>query len=163
MQPDAWTSATYRSSFGPKGQWVALRSLFEGRDLTEVDAGWLRKTTSSEVDGKMTDILIAWQRADRGDQGSIVVDTKSEALIARNLIQALEGEIAAIKDGTLSEEKAREIAKFRAMQLNTVRLVLDAVRLENATQQRRVEMTADERTTPPNTQTISQKKEDFKP
>lgn len=42
----------------------------------------------------------------------------------------IEGEIAAIKDGVLSESKARIVAKNRQMQLQGIELVLQAARIE---------------------------------
>lgn len=46
------------------------------------------------------------------------------------LMGDIEAEIAAIKDGTLSEAKARVVAKNRDMQLKAVELILQAARIE---------------------------------
>lgn len=47
-----------------------------------------------------------------------------------DLMRNLDEEIAAIKDGNLSESKARTIAKNRNMQLKSFELVLMAARIE---------------------------------
>jgi hypothetical protein len=47
-----------------------------------------------------------------------------------DLMNDIEGEIAAIKNGELSEPKARLVAKNRDLQLKGVELMLQAARLE---------------------------------
>lgn len=123
---DVWASPDYDKSYGPRGQWSALRKLFKGMELTSEDQEWLRNTTEAEVDGKMTDLLSTWKRLHYVP----VLQTKPVSLQrAGDLIFALETEIEAIKAGVLTETKAREVAKFRSMQLTGLRLVLDAERL----------------------------------
>ncbi len=47
-----------------------------------------------------------------------------------DLVASLDDEIASIKSGTLSEPKARVIAKNRQLQLQSFQLVLAAARIE---------------------------------
>ena len=47
-----------------------------------------------------------------------------------DLMQSVEEEINALKDGTLNESKARVIAKNRDIQLKAFELVLNAAKLE---------------------------------
>jgi len=47
-----------------------------------------------------------------------------------DLMEDLELEISAVKDGSLSEPKARIVAKNRGMQLKAVELILQAARIE---------------------------------
>jgi hypothetical protein len=47
-----------------------------------------------------------------------------------DLMENIDTEIAAIKTGELSEQKARIIAKNRMMQLNSFQVVLQAARIE---------------------------------
>lgn len=155
MQPDAWTANEYRKEFGPKGQWVAVKRLADGQSLSDADINWLRQTTVHDVDGKMCDILLAWKqsppphqpetaRESGAESAQLPVPVKQKALAtaptsdfaamtAVSLVSDMEDEIAAIKNGNLSPSKAQEVAKFRQMQLNTIRLVVDAVRLQEKT------------------------------
>ncbi len=57
------------------------------------------------------------------------VEKKPTIETVSDMMQALEEEIHAIKDGTLEESKARIISKFRSAQLKTAELQLQYARL----------------------------------
>lgn len=131
LKPDCWVSSKYDKSFGPLGQWDALRKLKDGREITEKDAEWLANTSIGEVDGNMAELLREWKAENQSDVSPAVVATRDPiSSVVNGLFSDLSSEIAAIKNGQLDESKAREIAKFRTMQLRTMELLLQAGHLE---------------------------------
>lgn len=55
---------------------------------------------------------------------------RNEISTVADLVRSLDGEIAEIKSGALSEPKARIISKNRQLQLQSFQLILAAARLE---------------------------------
>jgi len=137
--PDCWASPQYDKSYGPRSQWLALRNLFKGTRLSEEEEKWLHQTTLEEVDGKMVDLLTQWKEdhpeVPEEETDSVVAVSEpmamqSTANVIGDLFADIGKEIAQIKSGALSPQKANEIAKFRTMQLRSMELVLQARHLE---------------------------------
>lgn len=129
QKPDAWTAPKYDKSFGPMGQWSALRKLRGGEELTEKDAEWLEQTSLSEVDGDMVRELSEWKAHNCPKAVAKLSERKITPAIY-TLFEDIESEIASIKNGDLPEKRASEIAKFRTMQLRGMELLIQAGNLE---------------------------------
>jgi len=134
QQPDCWLSPKYDKSFGPLGQWDALRKLKDGREITDKDAEWLAATSASEVDGAMIDMLAKWKEENmsvtKANGENRLSGDQQVSTVVHALFSDIGDEIEAIKSGTLTESKAREVAKFRTMQLRSMELMLQAGHLE---------------------------------
>lgn len=155
-KPDCWQAQEYDKSFGPRSQWNAIKRLYNEEDLSEEDGKWLDQTTSDEVDGRMREILDGWHYARKEEpedsqptqgasapQVSVVAPPENlpaipepspvvmnAAGVIGQLFTDIDCEIDAIKTGTLSTQKASEVAKFRLMQIRSMELILQAGHLE---------------------------------